>query len=81
MHGDGFGHADLSEVDVANVALHGVALHFFDDGRVLVVTDVQFEHGVEAGRTGECDTKVFAIDGDGNRRHAATVNDGGNLVL
>ena len=63
-HGDGdlLVEVDLEEVDVGDVAAHRVALQVLDDRRVHRAVDGEVEHRVEAGRTGDGDAQLAAVD-------------------
>jgi hypothetical protein len=78
---DEFGEADLQEVDVTHNAFHWVALHFFDDGWVGVVANLQIQHGVESSGARQCNAQCFAVNSDGCWCHAVSVDDSRNLIL
>ena len=72
---------DLDEVDVLDVAAHGVALHVLDDRRVHGVVDGEVEDRVHARRAGQGAAQLTTVDGDAERIHAEAVHDGRNRIL
>ena len=81
MHSDFLGEVNLHEVDVSNVALYWVTLHFFHDCVVALAVNGQGQDGVCTCRTRQCYAKVATSDGQSNGLHAVAIKDARNAIF